>query len=113
MPKHTLLCPTANLLFLDRRRSDRVSSSHGFPDSPPPRPLTKRHPRQRFPSPAGHPLPRDEFVAQRAIDRYVTRDRLPPRHHSPRTSSSPPYGRGYKSSRFHESEYGRLSGPPN
>ncbi|KAK7719368.1 hypothetical protein SLS63_010117 [Diaporthe eres] len=97
----------------DRRRSGRLSPPRGFPDSPPPRSLTKRHPRQRFPSPAGHPLPRDEFDAQRAIDRYVTRDRPPPRHRSPRTSSSPPYGRGYKPSRFHDSEYRRRGGPPN
>ncbi|KAG6363747.1 hypothetical protein INS49_008850 [Diaporthe citri] len=97
----------------DRQRSDRFSPSRDFADSPPSQSHPQRHPRQRFLSPVGHPLPRDEFDAQRAIDRYVTRDRQPPRHHSPRPSSSTPWGRGHKSSCFHESEYGRLSGPPN
>lgn len=111
--------PTANLLSPpDRRRSDIFSPSRGFPDSPPSQSRPPRYLRQHFRSPAGHPLPRDEFDdAQRETDRYVTtRDRLPPppppRHRSPRPGSSPPRGRGSNnSSRFRESDYGRLSGP--
>lgn len=87
----------------DRPQSGRLSPPRGLLEIPAPRPVPKYNPRQRFPSPAGHPLPRDDF---NAIDRY--RDQPPRRHRSPRSSSSPPHGRGYKPSRFHRSEHGRL-----
>lgn len=101
------LCPITNSLCPDRRGSGRLSPPRDFLESPPPRYLPQRHPRPRFLSPVGHPLPRDELDAGREADPYMTRDRPPPRHRPHRPSSSPPNGRGYKSSRFHKSGCGR------
>lgn len=104
--KHSFV-PLLTCSAPDRPRSGRLSPPRALLETPAPRPVPKYNPRQRFPNPAGHSLPRDDFNAEHAIDRYVTRDQPPRRCRSPRSSSPPPHGRGYKPTRFHRSEYGR------
>lgn len=90
-------CPSTNWLYSERRRGGRSPPRRGSPEISSPRSLPQRNSREpyRFSSPAGHPQPRNDFDAERAIDWHMTRDRSPARHVSPRFGSSPPKIRGY------------------
>ncbi|KAH8774712.1 hypothetical protein F5883DRAFT_712218 [Diaporthe sp. PMI_573] len=80
--------------YYQHRQGGRSPPSRGLPESSAPRSLPQRNPRAPFrsSSPAGYPLPRNDFDAGRATDCYMTRDILPI------LGSSPPQIRGH----FHE-----------